>query len=61
VSNLGRCLRSVQYRSEGARAVRKGKAHTRPAQGIGAGNIKLSQRNPLVFTKWESEERTGSR
>ena len=61
VSSLGRRLRSFQYRSEGASAVRKGKAHTRPAQGIGASNIKLSQRNPLALTKWPLLERTGSR
>ena len=36
-------------------------AHTRFAQGMGASNIRLSQRNPLVLTKNEREERTGSR
>src|SRR5713101_4678099 len=61
VSSLGRCWRSFQYFSEGVSAVRKGKAHTRPAQGIGASHIQLSQRNPLAFTQCESEERTGSR
>jgi len=37
---------SAAYRSEGASTVRNGKAHTRPAQGIGANNIRLIQRSP---------------
>jgi hypothetical protein len=63
VSFLCRLPRARQQRSEGARAVRNGKAQTRPAQGIGARSIRLSQRRPLAFafTKWPFEERTGSR
>src|SRR3954447_10406845 len=52
VSFLWRLPRWRQYRSEGARAVRNGRAQTRPAQGIGARSIRLSQRRPLALTKW---------
>src|SRR5215208_1756922 len=48
-------------RSEGASAVRNGKARTRPAQGIGASSMTEIQRNPLALTKWPRLERTGSR
>src|SRR3954447_15030560 len=61
VSFLWRLPRWRQYRSEGARAVRNGRAQTRPAQGIGARSIRLSQRRPPALTKWPLEERTGSR
>ena len=50
-----------QNRSEGAGAVRKGSAQTRPAQGMGARSIRLSQRRPEAFAKLPWEERTGSR
>jgi hypothetical protein len=46
---------------EGASTVKKGKAHTRLAQGIGVSSIIEIQRNPLVFTKNSLLERTGSR
>jgi hypothetical protein len=32
-----------------------------PSHGIETSSIRLSQRNPLVLTKWASEERTASR
>ena len=47
-------LRRCQHRQE-----RQGQ--TRPAQGMGANHIKLTQRNPLAFTKWPWLERTPSR
>jgi hypothetical protein len=48
-------------RSDGASAVRNGKAQTRPAQGIGASSTSEIQRRPLALTKWPRLERTGSR
>ena len=51
VSFLCRCPRSRQYRSEGASAVRNGKAQMRAAQGIGASSMRLSQRRPQALTK----------
>src|SRR3954447_8576259 len=39
----------------------KGRAHTRPAQGISTKSIKLSQRKPLVLTKCERELRVPDR
>ena len=52
VSGLKRRRRRVAERSEGASTVRKGSAHTRPAQGIGAKSIILIQRSPRTLTKW---------
>ena len=46
---------------KGTSAVRKGNAQTRPTQGIGASSLRLIQRSPLAFTKWLSDDRTGSR
>ena len=37
------------------------RAQIRPAQGIGASSIRLSQRRPLALTKCPFEDRTGSR
>jgi hypothetical protein len=48
-------------RSDGASSVSTGSALTRAAQGTGASTMKLSQRRPLVLTKWPWLERTGSR
>jgi hypothetical protein len=45
----------------GASSVSTGSAFTRAAQGTGASTMKLSQRRPLVLTKWPWLERTGSR
>src|SRR3954466_15195336 len=41
--------------------VRKGRAHTHPAHGIGASSITHNQRRPLALTKWPWLDRTGSR
>jgi hypothetical protein len=59
----GRCLRPCCwcYRSEGHRAVRTGKAHTRPAHGIGTRTSRRNHRRPRALTKWEGEDRPGSR
>jgi hypothetical protein len=56
-----RAPRCTAERSEGASAVRKGSAHTRPAQGMGTSTIRQTQRSPLTLTKWLWLERTGSR
>src|SRR3954466_6820473 len=60
VSFLCRWPRSVAERSEGASMVRKGRAHTHPAHGIGASSITHNQRRPLALTKWPWLDRTGS-
>lgn len=59
----GLCCRPCYWadRSEGASALRKGSAHTRPAQGIGTSSMRQIQRKPLTMTKWLWLERTGSR
>src|SRR5688572_5979588 len=49
VSFLWRRPWSCAKRSEGASAVRNGKAQTRPAQGIGASSMTEIQRRPLAI------------
>lgn len=49
------------YSSRYAAGTLTSSAHTRPAQGIGARIIRLNQRRPVVLTKNDLEERTGSR
>src|SRR3954469_24874480 len=61
VSFLCRRPCSRLYRSEGASAVRNGRAQMRSAQGIGTSSIALSQRRPDALTKCPWLERTGSR
>jgi hypothetical protein len=41
--------------------VKKGSAHTRWAQGMGANSIMEIQRRPEALTKWLWLERTASR
>ena len=61
VTVLWRRPRVSWYRSDGARTVRKGRAHTRRAQETSASSVRLTQRSPLALTKWPWDERTGSR
>ena len=61
VGSLCRLPRARQQRSEGAGAVRNGRARARPARGTGAGSVRLGQRGPPASTKCPFGERTGSR
>ncbi len=61
VSLLCRAPRRRAYCSDGASAVRNGRAHARPAQGTGASSMSENQRSALALTKCPCDERTGSR
>lgn len=57
---IARCgnhrLTWVSICSEGTKTVKNGSAQTRCAQEILTSSIRLSQRNPLILTKWLSLE-----